>query len=136
MKRKLSLILSLVILLFSFKYFWEYGHLQLNGIDRKARVVAYIPYTTTRRFSDKVVHYHRVKVGFEFKNVVLDKEYKPGYTFSIKYIPRQEGYYQVAGTMTKSLEAALALLFGSFLLFVSTLKAEAILGYIFRKLRI
>ena len=136
MGKKLYLVVSLLALLFSLKYFWEYGELHFNGIEREARVVAYIPYIRERLFSESVYHNHQVKVGFEYLKVRLDKKYEVGDTFSIKYLPRTKGRYRIAGTIAKPLERALMMLLISIIIFVSTIKGEDFLAFLLRKLNV
>ncbi len=136
MGKKLYIIISLIALLLSFKYFWKFGDLQLNGIDREARVVAYTPYTRKKLFSERVTHNHKVKVGFEYQKVKLDKKYKIGHTFSMKYIPKKEGRYQIAGTIAQPLQMGLGMLLVSIFLFVSTIKGEVFLAFLLRKIKV
>ncbi len=123
-------------LLFSLNKFWEYGDLQLNGIDREARVIAYTPSIRKKLFSDRTTHTHQVKVGFEYLKVRLDKKYEAGHTFLIKYVPRSEGRYQIAGTIAQPLQMALVLLLVSIVTLASTIKGEAFLAFLLRRLKI
>jgi hypothetical protein len=136
MGKKLYVIVSLMALLFSLNKFWEYGDLQLNGIDREARVIAYTPSIRKKLFSDRATHTHQVKVGFEYLKVRLDKKYEAGHTFLIKYVPRSEGRYQIAGTIAQPLQMALVLLLVSIVTLASTIKGEAFLAFLLRRLKI